>query len=175
MTAGSWIYIGTQGILEGTYETFVSAAKKHWNQSNLNGKLVLTAGLGGMGGAQPLAVKMAGGAIICIEIDPNRIQRRIDTKYLDCCTDSLDEAIKIAKESMKRNSPVSVGLLGNAADIIPEVVKIDFVPDIVTDQTSAHDELVGYIPNNYSIEEANYLRHSDKEKYIQYVERFKKL
>ena len=166
MTAGSWIYIGTQGILQGTYETFVSAAKKHWNQSTLNGKLVLTAGLGGMGGAQPLAVKMAGGAIICIEIDPNRIQRRIDTKYLDCCTDSLDEALKIAKESMKRNNPISIGLLGNAADIIPEVVKIDFVPDIVTDQTSAHDELVGYIPNNYSIEEANYLRHSDKEKYI---------
>ena len=104
MTAGSWIYIGTQGILQGTYETFVSAAKKHWNQSNLNGKLVLTAGLGGMGGAQPLAVKMAGGAIICIEIDPNRIQRRIDTKYLDCCTDSLDEALNIAKESMKRRN-----------------------------------------------------------------------
>ena len=166
MTAGSWIYIGTQGILQGTYETFVSAAKKHWNQSNLNGKLVLTAGLGGMGGAQPLAVKMAGGAIICIEIDPNRIQRRIDTKYLDCCTDSLDEALKIAKESMKRNNPISIGLLGNAADIIPEVVKIDLVPDIVTDQTSAHDELVGYIPNNYSIEEANFLRQSDKEKYI---------
>ena len=166
MTAGSWIYIGTQGILQGTYETFISAAKKHWNQTNLNGKLVLTAGLGGMGGAQPLAVKMAGGTIICIEIDPNRIQRRMDTKYLDCCTDSLDEALKIAKESMKRNNPISIGLLGNAADIIPEVVKIDFVPDIVTDQTSAHDELVGYIPNNYSIEEANLLRQSDKEKYI---------
>ena len=166
MTAGSWIYIGTQGILQGTYETFISAAKKHWNQSNLNGKLVLTAGLGGMGGAQPLAVKMAGGTIICIEIDPNRIQRRMDTKYLDCCTDSLDEALKIAKESIKRNNPISIGLLGNAADIIPEVVKIDFVPDIVTDQTSAHDELVGYIPNNYSIEEANFLRQSDKEKYI---------
>ena len=102
MTAGSWIYIGTQGILQGTYETFISAAKKHWNQSNLNGKLVLTAGLGGMGGAQPLAVKMAGGVIICIEIDPNRIQRRIDTKYLDCSTDSLYDALKIAKKSLKK-------------------------------------------------------------------------
>ena len=104
MTAGSWIYIGTQGILQGTYETFISAAKKHWNQTNLNGKLVLTAGLGGMGGAQPLAVKMAGGTIICIEIDPNRIQRRMDTKYLDCCTDSLDEALSIAEKSMKKNN-----------------------------------------------------------------------
>jgi len=166
MTAGSWIYIGTQGILQGTYETFISAAKKHWNQSNLNGKLVLTAGLGGMGGAQPLAVKMAGGVTICIEIDPNRIQRRIDTRYLDCFTYTLDDALKIAKKSLKENYPISIGLLGNAADIIPEVVKIDFVPDIVTDQTSAHDELVGYIPNNYSIEEANLLRQSDKGKYI---------
>ena len=166
MTAGSWIYIGTQGILQGTYETFISAAKKHWNQNNLNGKLVLTAGLGGMGGAQPLAVKMAGGVIICIEIDPDRIQRRIDTKYLDCYTDSLDEALNIAEKSIKKNNSISIGLLGNAADIIPEVVKIDFVPDIVTDQTSAHDELVGYIPNNYSIEEANLLRQVDKEKYI---------
>ena len=166
MTAGSWIYIGTQGILQGTYETFISAAKKHWNQSNLNGKLVLTAGLGGMGGAQPLAVKMAGGVTICIEIDPNKIQRRIDTRYLDCSTDTLDDALKIAKKSLKKNNPISIGLVGNAADIIPEVVKIDFVPDIVTDQTSAHDELVGYIPNNYSIEEANLLRQSDKGKYI---------
>jgi len=166
MTAGSWIYIGTQGILQGTYETFISAAKKHWNQSNLNGKLVLTAGLGGMGGAQPLAVKMAGGVTICIEIDPNKIQRRIDTRYLDCSTDSLDDALNIAKKSLKKNNPISIGLVGNAADIIPEVVKIDFVPDIVTDQTSAHDELVGYIPNNYSIEEANLLRQSDKRKYI---------
>jgi len=166
MTAGSWIYIGTQGILQGTYETFISLAKKHWNQSNLNGKLVLTAGLGGMGGAQPLAVKMAGGVTICIEIDPNRIQKRIDTRYLDCSTDTLDDALKIAKKSLKKNNPISIGLVGNAADIIPEVVKINFVPDIVTDQTSAHDELVGYIPNNYSIEEANLLRQSDKGKYI---------
>ena len=104
--------------------------------------------------------------LICIEIDPNRIQRRIDTKYLDCSTKSLEEALSIAKESMKKNNPISIGLLGNAADVIPEVAEIDFVPDIVTDQTSAHDELVGYIPNNYSIEEANYLRQSDKEKYI---------
>ena len=166
MTAGSWIYIGTQGILQGTYETFMAAAKKHWGKSNLKGKLVLTAGLGGMGGAQPLAVKMAGGVIICIEIDAHRIQRRIETKYLDKSTDSLDNALNMAKDALKNKIPMSIGLLGNAADIIPQIANNDYVPDIVTDQTSAHDELVGYVPNNYSIEEADRLRKKDQKKYI---------
>ena len=166
MTAGSWIYIGTQGILQGTYETFMAAAKKHWGKSNLKGKLVLTAGLGGMGGAQPLAVKMAGGVIICIEIDAHRIQRRIETKYLDKSTDSLDSALNMAQDALKNKIPMSIGLLGNAADIIPQIAKNDYVPDIVTDQTSAHDELVGYVPNNYSIEEADQLRKKDQKKYI---------
>ena len=166
MTAGSWIYIGTQGILQGTYETFMAAAKKHWGKSNLKGKLVLTAGLGGMGGAQPLAVKMAGGVIICIEIDEHRIQRRIETKYLDKSTDSLDNALNMAKDALKNKIPMSIGLLGNAADIIPQIANNDYVPDIVTDQTSAHDELVGYVPNNYSIEEADQLRKKDQKKYI---------
>ena len=166
MTAGSWIYIGTQGILQGTYETFMAAAKKHWGKSNLKGKLVLTAGLGGMGGAQPLAVKMAGGVIICIEIDAHRIQRRIETKYLDKSTDSLDNALNMAKDALKNKIPMSIGLLGNAADIIPQIAKNNYVPDIVTDQTSAHDELVGYVPNNYSIEEADQLRKKDQKKYI---------
>ena len=166
MTAGSWIYIGTQGILQGTYETFMAAAKKHWGKSNLKGKLVLTAGLGGMGGAQPLAVKMAGGVIICIEIDAHRIQRRIETKYLDKSTDSLDNALNMAQDALKNKIPMSIGLLGNAADIIPQIANNDYVPDIVTDQTSAHDELVGYVPNNYSIEEADQLRKKDQKKYI---------
>ena len=166
MTAGSWIYIGTQGILQGTYETFMAAAKKHWGKSNLKGKLVLTAGLGGMGGAQPLAVKMAGGVIICIEIDGHRIQRRIETKYLDKSTDSLDSALSMAHDALKNKIPMSIGLLGNAADIIHQVADNDYVPDIVTDQTSAHDELVGYVPNNYSIEEADQLRKKDQKKYI---------
>ncbi|MAQ87801.1 MAG: urocanate hydratase [Candidatus Marinimicrobia bacterium] len=166
MTAGSWIYIGTQGILQGTYETFMAAAKKHWGKSNLKGKLVLTAGLGGMGGAQPLAVKMAGGVIICIEIDAHRIQRRIETKYLDKSTDSLDSALSMAHDALKNKIPMSIGLLGNAADIIHQIADNDYVPDIVTDQTSAHDELVGYVPNNYSIEEADQLRKKDQKKYI---------
>ena len=166
MTAGSWIYIGTQGILQGTYETFMAAAKRHWGKSNLKGKLVLTAGLGGMGGAQPLAVKMAGGVIICIEIDAHRIQRRIETKYLDKSTDSLDSALNMAQDALKNKIPMSIGLLGNAADIIPQIANDDYVPDIVTDQTSAHDELVGYVPNNFSIEEADQLRKKDQKKYI---------
>ena len=165
MTAGSWIYIGTQGILQGTYETFISAAKIHWGTDNLNGKLVLTAGLGGMGGAQPLAVSMAGGVSISVEIDKSRIKRRIDTKYLDKSTDDIDEAISWAKIAVKHKEPLSIGLLGNAADIIPEFVKKSIIPDLVTDQTSAHDELDGYIPNSFSFEEAISLKSSDPEKY----------
>ena len=166
MTAGSWIYIGTQGILQGTYETFMSAARIHWDTDSLEGKLVLTAGLGGMGGAQPLAVNMAGGVSICVEIDPHRIKRRLDTKYLDKSTDDIDEAIKMAKKALKSKEPLSIGLLGNASEIIPMFIKKEIVPDIVTDQTSAHDELVGYIPNNYSLKSANKLRENDPNLYI---------
>jgi len=165
MTAGSWIYIGTQGILQGTYETFISAAKIHWNMDNLNGKLILTAGLGGMGGAQPLAVTMAGGVAICVEIDHNRIKRRIDTNYLDRSTEDINEAILWAKKAIKDKTPLSIGLLGNAADIIPEFVERNIIPDMVTDQTSAHDELDGYIPNNISLKEAILLRTNDPIKY----------
>ena len=166
MTAGSWIYIGTQGILQGTYETFISAAKKHWGVDNLKGKLVLTSGLGGMGGAQPLSVTMAGGVAICIEIDKTRIKRRIETDYLDRSTGDLAEAISWAKTAIKDKIPLSIGLLGNAADIIPKFAKNNIIPDIVTDQTSAHDELVGYVPNNFSLSEAENLRSKDKTKYI---------
>ena len=166
MTAGSWIYIGTQGILQGTYETFISAAKKHWGVDNLKGKLVLTSGLGGMGGAQPLSVTMAGGVAICIEIDKTRIKRRIETDYLDRSTGDLAEAISWAKTAIKDKIPLSIGLLGNAADIIPKFAKNSIIPDIVTDQTSAHDELVGYVPNNFSLSEAENLRSKDKTKYI---------
>ena len=123
MTAGSWIYIGTQGILQGTYETFIAAARKHFNSDNLAGKIVLTSGLGGMGGAQPLAVTMASGVAICIEIDKNRIKRRIENKYLDKSTDDIDEAIKWALLAKKNKEPISIGLLGNAAEIIPLFVK----------------------------------------------------
>ena len=166
MTAGSWIYIGTQGILQGTYETFIAAAKTHFNQENLSGKLVLTAGLGGMGGAQPLSVKMAGGVSINIEIDPHRIQRRLDTKYLDKSTDSLHEAIHWAKIAISKKKPLSIGLLGNAADLVPLFADNELIPDMVTDQTSAHDELDGYVPNQMTLDEALSLRKSHSEKYI---------
>lgn len=167
MTAGSWIYIGTQGILQGTYETFIAAAKTHWNADSLEGKLTLTAGLGGMGGAQPLAVKMANGVVICIEVDPWRIKRRLETQYLDKSTENLNEALKWAQEAVDAFEPLSIGLLGNAADLVPEIARQGIVPDLVTDQTSAHDELTGYIPNHFSIDEANALRESDPEKYIE--------
>ena len=165
MTAGSWIYIGTQGILQGTYETFIAAAKKHWGIDSLKGKLILTSGLGGMGGAQPLAVTMAGGVVICIEIDNHRINRRLETNYLDKATDSFEEALKIAKDAVFKKIPLSIGLLGNAADIVPKFVSSDIIPDMVTDQTSAHDELIGYIPNHHTIEEADKLRESNPKKY----------
>ena len=167
MTAGSWIYIGTQGILQGTYETFVAAAKKHWDVYSLAGRLTLTAGLGGMGGAQPLAVSMAGGVSINIEINPRRIQRRLETKYLDKSTDSLDKALEWAQDAMNTKTPLSIGLLGNAADLVPEFANQGIIPDLVTDQTSAHDELVGYLPNNFTFDEANALRESDSKKYIE--------
>lgn len=166
MTAGSWIYIGTQGILQGTYETFIAAAKTHWNADSLKGKLTLTAGLGGMGGAQPLAVSMAGGVSICIEIDPMRIKRRLETKYLDRSTENLDEALKWAEKAMKSETALSIGLLGNSADLIPEFASRSIIPDLVTDQTSAHDELIGYVPNNFTLAEANKLREEDPAKYV---------
>tara|TARA_Y100000748_G_scaffold235290_1_gene199283 strand:- start:3248 stop:4897 length:1650 start_codon:yes stop_codon:yes gene_type:complete len=165
MTAGSWIYIGTQGILQGTYETFAAAAKKHYD-SDLNGKIVVTAGLGGMGGAQPLAVKMNNGIAICIEVDKSRINRRIETKYLDTSVNTLDEAIKIANQAKNNKESITIGLVGNAADIVPKMVELNFIPDMITDQTSAHDELDGYIPNGLSIEESNDLRKYDSKKYI---------
>ena len=164
MTAGSWIYIGTQGILQGTYETFASAAKKHYG-SDLTGKIVVTAGLGGMGGAQPLAVKMNNGIAICIEVDPIRIKRRIETRYLDISVQSLDEAIIAAKNARSKKKAITIGLLGNAAEILPNMIKIDFVPDMITDQTSAHDELDGYIPTGIDFEKAARFRKSNPEKY----------
>ena len=168
MTAGSWIYIGTQGILQGTYETFIAAARTHWGLDSLKGKLVLTAGLGGMGGAQPLAVSMAGGVSISIEIDRSRIKKRIDTGYLDKSTDSLLVAVNWALKAMESLEPMSIGLLGNAAELVEEFTKLDLVPDLVTDQTSAHDELGGYIPKNYTLKQAEELRMSDPKKYIEY-------
>ena len=165
MTAGSWIYIGTQGILQGTYETFAAAAKKHFG-NDLTGKLVVSAGLGGMGGAQPLSITMNNGVALIIEIDPARIQKRIDTNYLEYSTESLNDAINKVKKAINDKKPLSVGLLGNAADIIPKLAERDVIPDLVTDQTSAHDELDGYIPNGYSYEQALELRKKDPKKYI---------
>tara|TARA_B100001250_G_scaffold9980_1_gene8701 strand:- start:246 stop:1898 length:1653 start_codon:yes stop_codon:yes gene_type:complete len=164
MTAGSWIYIGTQGILQGTYETFASAAKKHYD-SDLTGKIVVTAGLGGMGGAQPLAVKMNNGIALCIEIDPFRIKRRIETRYLDVSVETLDEAIGVAEKAKSEKKAITIGLLGNAAEILPKMIEIDFVPDMITDQTSAHDELDGYIPSGISFEKAEIFRKSEPDKY----------
>ena len=165
MTAGSWIYIGTQGILQGTYETFAAAAKQHFD-SDLSGKLVVSAGLGGMGGAQPLSVTMNNGIALIIEIDPTRIQRRLDTSYIQYSTDSLNEAINMVNKAINNKEPLSVGLLGNAADIIPKLAEMDIVPDLVTDQTSAHDELDGYIPNGYTLKEALDLRKKNPDKYV---------
>jgi len=164
MTAGSWIYIGTQGILQGTYETFASAANKHYG-SDLTGKIVVTAGLGGMGGAQPLAVKMNKGIAICIEMDPDRIKRRIETRYLDIYVNTLNEAIIAAKKAQSDKKAITIGLLGNAAEILPKMIEIDFVPDMITDQTSAHDELDGYIPSGIQFEKVDHFRKADPNKY----------
>ncbi len=165
MTAGSWIYIGTQGILQGTYETFAAAATTHFG-SDLSGKFVLTAGLGGMGGAQPLAVTMNNGVIIAVEVDPQRIQRRLETRYLDIATESLDEALSLARDAVLKKKPLSIGLLGNAADVVPELAKRSIVPDMVTDQTSAHDELDGYVPNGMTFQAALELRKKDPQEYV---------
>lgn len=165
MTAGSWIYIGTQGILQGTYETFAALAKKHWNVPNLRGRLVLTAGLGGMGGAQPLAVTFNEGVALIAEVDARRIERRMETKYLDTWTDDADRAIKMALEAKEAGKPLSVGVHANAADFFPYLLEKGILPDVVTDQTSAHDELYGYVPNGIPFEEALALRESDPEEY----------
>ncbi len=165
MTAGSWIYIGTQGILQGTYETLAELAHQHFGGS-LKGKLVLTAGLGGMGGAQPLAVTMNGGVAIVVEVDPERIEKRLATRYCQLATDDLDEALRLAQEAKEKGEPLSIGLLGNAADVLPEFVRRGITPDVVTDQTSAHDPLNGYIPRGYTVEEAAQLRAEDPQRYI---------
>ncbi|MBH0169847.1 urocanate hydratase [Fictibacillus sp. 18YEL24] len=166
MTAGSWIYIGTQGILQGTYETFAEAARKHFNGS-LKGTITLTAGLGGMGGAQPLAVTMNDGVVIAIDVDETRIQRRLDTRYLDKMTTSLDEALSMAKEYAAKGEPLSIGLLGNAAELLPKMIEMGEIPDLVTDQTSAHDPLHGYLPVGFSMEEGAELRKRHPEQYIE--------
>ncbi len=163
MTAGSWNYIGTQGILQGTYETFAAVAKTHYNGS-LEGKFVLTAGLGEMGGAQPLAVTMNGGVVIDVEVDKRMIERRLKLEQLDTWTDSLDKALDMALKAKEKREPLSIGLLGNAAEVYPELVRMGVIPDIVTDQTPAHDPL-SYVPAGYSVEEATELREKDPEKY----------
>ncbi|RCK71698.1 MAG: Urocanate hydratase [Ignavibacteriae bacterium] len=165
MTAGSWIYIGTQGILQGTYETFAACANKYFGGS-LAGKFLLTAGLGGMGGAQPLAATMNGAAILAVEVDKLRIEKRLKTGYLDIMTHSLDEALNIVLKAKDNKEAVSVGLLGNAAEVLPEIVRRGIVPDVLTDQTSAHDTLNGYVPAGIPYEEAIALRQSDPQKYI---------
>lgn len=165
MTAGSWIYIGTQGILQGTYETFAECGRKYFN-GDLTGKLLVTAGIGGMGGAQPLAATMNGAAFLGIDVDRTRIQKRIDTGYIDKITDNLDEALKLVLEAKNAKKALSVGLVGNAAEILPELIKRNIVPDILTDQTSAHDTLNGYVPMGMSFEKALELRKSDPDKYI---------
>jgi len=166
MTAGSWIYIATQGILQGTYETFAEAARRHFG-GTLKGKLTLTAGLGGMGGAQPLAVTMNEGVAICIEVDQTRIERRLQSRYLDTWVDNLDAALELARTAQSEGKALSIGLLGNAAEILPEIVRRGIVPDLVTDQTSAHDPLVGYIPVGLTLEEAARLRTDNPEEYIE--------
>ncbi|MBD3367294.1 MAG: urocanate hydratase [Candidatus Eisenbacteria bacterium] len=166
MTAGSWIYIGTQGILQGTYETLAELARQHFDGS-LEGRLVLTGGMGGMGGAQPLAVTMNGGVCLCVEVDRDRIRKRLDTRYCDAMADSLDEALEMTREAVAEKRPLSVGLVGNCADVLPEMVRRDVIPDVVTDQTSAHDALNGYVPGGMSLEEALELRTSDPDGYIE--------
>lgn len=165
MTAGSWIYIGTQGILQGTYETFGACARQHFGGS-LKGKLLLTGGLGGMGAAQPLAATMNEAACLCVEVDQARIERRIKTRYLDRRTADLDEALRWLTEAREAGQPLSVGLLGNCADVLPELVKRKITPDVLTDQTSAHDALLGYVPNGMPYEQALKLRESDPDRYI---------
>jgi len=164
MTAGSWIYIGSQGIVQGTFETFAAAARKHFDGS-LEGKLVVSGGMGGMGGAQPLAATMNGACFLGVEVDPARIEKRIRTGYCDQMTTNLDDALRIIDEARAKGEPVAVGLVGNCADVIPELARRGVVPDVLTDQTSAHDALNGYVPNAMSLEEAATLRRDDPAEY----------
>ncbi len=165
MTAGSWIYIGTQGILQGTYETFAACARQHFGGS-LRGRWVLTAGLGGMGGAQPLAVTLNDGVALCVEVDPERIERRLKTRYLDTAVESLDTALREVDAACRKGEARSIGLLGNAADVYPELVRRGVIPHVVTDQTAAHDLLNGYVPRGLSVAEARALRAGDAETYL---------
>ena len=164
MTAGSWIYIGTQGILQGTFETFASAAQQHFG-GTLAGKLVVSGGMGGMGGAQPLAATMNGGAFLGIDVDPERIKRRVKTGYCDVMVTSLDEALRILKNAVRKGEATYVGLVGNCADLIPELAKRGVVPDVLTDQTSAHDPIGGYVPNKMTLEQAIALQKTDPQEY----------
>ena len=166
MTAGSWIYIGSQGILQGTYETFIAAARKHFSADDLRGRIVLSAGLGGMGGAQPLAVTMAAGVFLGIEVDPTRIQRRLETRYLDELAPSLAAGVARAREAAARGESVSIGVVANAAEAFADLVALGFRPDLVTDQTSAHDPLLGYIPAGLSLEAAAALRENAPGTYV---------
>ena len=166
MTAGSWIYIGSQGLLQGTFQTFAAAGEKHFGSPDLSGRTVLTAGLGGMGGAQPLAGTMAGAAILCVEVDPSRIERRLETRYLDESTDSLDDAVRRIRAAAAEGRALSVGLLGNAAEVVPELARRGEHFDLVTDQTAAHDPLTGYIPTGLSVGDAAALRESDPDEYL---------
>ncbi|MEX0796553.1 MAG: urocanate hydratase [Acidimicrobiia bacterium] len=165
MTAGSWIYIGTQGILQGTYQTFAAIAEKKFG-GTLAGTLTLTGGLGGMGGAQPLAITMNGGVALCVEVDPHRIERRLETGYLDESYDDVEVAVRRALEAKFDKEAVSIGLLGNAADLFPQLLEMGLDADIVTDQTSAHDPLYGYVPQGYTLDEATELRKDDPDTYI---------
>lgn len=164
MTAGSWIYIGTQGILQGTYETFMACAKKEF-EGNLAGKLIVTAGIGGMGGAQPLAATMAGAVFLGADINPESIKKRLNTRYIDKMTDSYEQAIRWAKEAIEKKEPLSIGLVSDAGDMLAQLLENSLIPDILTDQTSAHDPINGYIPNGFNLEEASELRKRDPEEY----------
>src|SRR5690349_2968310 len=165
MTAGSWIYIGSQGIIQGTFETFAAAANRHFGGS-LRGRLIVSGGMGGMGGAQPLAATMNDACFLGIDVDPRRIEKRLKTGYCDRMASNLDEALQLLEQARKRGEALSVGLVGNCADILPELVRRGVVPDVLTDQTSAHDPLQGYIPNGMNFEEALALRCSNPDEYI---------
>src|SRR5438445_8698055 len=168
MTAGSWIYIGTQGIVQGTYETFAEVARQHFGGS-LKGKLVLTAGLGGMGGAQPLAITMHDGVALVVEVDPARLHRRLSTGWIDVVTHDLDHALRGAEEALRQGTGTSIGVLGNAAEVFPELVRRGVHVDVVTDQTSAHDPLNGYLPAGLTVEQGDALRRSNPDEYLRRV------
>jgi urocanate hydratase len=166
MTAGSWIYIGTQGILQGTYETFAEAGRKHFQAESLAGRVILTGGLGGMGGAQPLACSLAGGVMLVVEVDPARARRRLETRYLDVIAGDLDQALRLVAEARAARVPRSIAVIGNCAEVLPELVRRGFRPDLVTDQTSAHDPLHGYIPAGLGLDAAAALRARDPHDYV---------